>query len=98
MLLEATNELREQMVSTQIEARGVRDPLVLAAMRKVPRDQFVPEHLRNAAYDDMPLPIESGQTVAQPYIVAYMIEALGLKGGEKVLEVRAKRYTERKGS
>ncbi len=89
MLLEATNELREQMVSTQIEARGVRDPLVLAAMRKVPRDQFVPEHLRNAAYDDMPLPIESGQTVAQPYIVAYMIEALGLKGGEKVLEVGA---------
>ncbi len=89
MLLEATNELREQMVSTQIEARGVRDPLVLTAMRKVPRDRFVPEHLRHAAYDDMPLSIESGQTVSQPYIVAYMIEALGLKGSEKVLEVGA---------
>ena len=89
MRLDEMENLRDQMVSAQIEARGVRDPLVLAAMRKVARERFVPEHLRNAAYEDTPLPIDAGQTISQPYIVAYMIEALGLKGGEKVLEVGA---------
>ena len=78
---------RSRMVETQIRARGVRDPRVLAAMETVPRHLFVPEALRAAAYADEPLPIGEGQTISQPYIVAYMTEALGLRGGEKVLEV-----------
>jgi protein-L-isoaspartate(D-aspartate) O-methyltransferase len=75
------------MTDSQIRARGVRDPLVLAAMDRVPRHLFVPESLRAHAYADEPLPIGEGQTISQPYIVAYMTEALGLGGGEKVLEV-----------
>ena len=75
------------MTETQIRARGVRDPLVLAAMAKVPRHEFVPAGLRARAYADEPLPIGEGQMISQPYIVAYMTEALGLEGGEKVLEV-----------
>ncbi len=78
---------RRSMVETQIRARGVRDPHVLAAMCKVPRHFFVPEGLRSQAYADEPLPIGQGQTISQPYIVAYMTEVLGLKGGEKVLEI-----------
>ncbi len=78
---------RERMVSEQIAARGVRDLLVLSAMRSVPRHEFVPEELRPGAYRDAPLPIGEGQTISQPYIVALMTEALGLEGGEKVLEV-----------
>ncbi|HEY1120476.1 MAG TPA: protein-L-isoaspartate(D-aspartate) O-methyltransferase [Haloferula sp.] len=75
------------MVAEQIERRGVKDPRVLEAMRKVPRHEFVPEDERHEAYDDRPLPIGHGQTISQPYIVALMTEALGLKGTEKVLEV-----------
>jgi protein-L-isoaspartate(D-aspartate) O-methyltransferase len=75
------------MTDSQIRGRGVRDPLVLAAVNKVPRHLFVPEGLRSSAYADEPLPIGRGQTISQPYIVAYMTEALGLKGGERVLEV-----------
>ncbi|HWB44519.1 MAG TPA: protein-L-isoaspartate(D-aspartate) O-methyltransferase [Hyphomicrobiaceae bacterium] len=78
---------RQRFVADQIEARGVRDPLVIAAMRKVPRERFVPQHLRDRAYEDAPLPIGAGQTISQPYIVAFMIEALALRGGEKVLEI-----------
>jgi protein-L-isoaspartate(D-aspartate) O-methyltransferase len=78
---------RRSMVETQIRARGVRDALVLAAVGKVPRHLFVPEGLQSRAYADEPLPIGQGQTISQPYIVAYMTEALGLRGGEKVLEV-----------
>ena len=80
---------RERMVAEQIAARGVRDTLVLDAMRKVPREAFVPENLREAAYEDSPLPIAAGQTISQPYIVAFMVEALALTGGEKVLEIGA---------
>lgn len=80
-------EKRERMVKTQIEARGVRDKLVLDAMRKVPRHLFVPENLIDQAYSDGPLPIGEGQTISQPYIVALMTELLGLKGGEKILEI-----------
>ncbi len=76
-------------VSEQIERRGVDDPLVLAAMRSVPRERFVSEAQRAFAYEDTPLPIGSGQTISQPFIVAYMIAALDLKGGEKVLEIGA---------
>jgi protein-L-isoaspartate(D-aspartate) O-methyltransferase len=78
---------RGRMVKEQVEARGVKDPLVLAAMRTVPRHDFVPPAALAEAYGDHPLPIGHGQTVSQPYIVAFMTETLGLKGGEKVLEV-----------
>jgi protein-L-isoaspartate(D-aspartate) O-methyltransferase len=78
---------RERMVARDIAGRGVRDERVLAAMRRVAREAFVPESLREAAYDDMPLPIGGGQTISQPYIVAFMVEALQLNGGEKVLEI-----------
>jgi protein-L-isoaspartate(D-aspartate) O-methyltransferase len=80
-------ERRERMVETQIEARGVKDKLVLDAMRKVPRHLFVAEGLQDIAYTDGPLPIGEGQTISQPYIVALMTELLGLKGEEKVLEI-----------
>jgi protein-L-isoaspartate(D-aspartate) O-methyltransferase len=80
---------RDAMVASQIIARGVRDPKTLAAMRQVPRHLFVPPGLVKEAYDDHPLPIGHAQTISQPYIVAFMTEALGLKGGETVLEVGA---------
>lgn len=79
--------LRERMVDTQIAARGVTSRAVLDAMRRVPRERFVPEAEQAFAYDDTPLPIGEGQTISQPFIVAYMIEALELSGGEKVLEI-----------
>lgn len=78
---------RLQMVEQDIEARGVKDALVLKAMRKVQRHLFVEESLWPNAYNDHPLPIGGGQTISQPYVVALMTEALGLKGGERVLEV-----------
>jgi protein-L-isoaspartate(D-aspartate) O-methyltransferase len=78
---------REEMVDGQIAARGVRDEATLRAMRKVPRHLFVPEALAGQAYDDHPLPIGHGQTISQPYVVGFMTEALGLRGGERVLEV-----------
>jgi protein-L-isoaspartate(D-aspartate) O-methyltransferase len=78
---------REDMVATQIASRGVRDPKTLAAMRKVARHLFVPSAAVSQAYEDYPLPIGHGQTISQPYIVGFMTEALGLKGGETVLEV-----------
>ena len=81
--------LRAEMVERDIVARGVRDELVLEAMRKVPRELFLPNNLREFAYEDSPLPIAGDQTISQPYIVAFMVEALMLKGGEKVLEIGA---------
>lgn len=78
---------RERMVATQIVARGVHDPSTLAALRKVPRHLFVPAASLAQAYEDHPVPIGYGQTISQPYVVAYMTEALGLHGGESVLEV-----------
>ena len=78
---------REQMVREQIEARGVRDARVLAAMRKVPRHLFVPPEEQEEAYIDYPLPIGHAQTISQPYIVAYMTEALELKPRDRVLEI-----------
>ena len=79
--------LRERMIKEQLEARGLRDPAVLAAMRAVPREEFVPRQLRSLAYEDRPLPISEGQTISQPYMVAYMAEVLALTGGERVLEI-----------
>ena len=83
------SKLRKEMVENAIFARGVRSELVLNAMRTVPREAFLPERLREFAYEDSPLPIEEGQTISQPYIVAFMTEALALRGGEKVLEIGA---------
>ncbi len=80
-------EQRERMVADQIEARGVGDPTVLEAMRRVPRHQFVPAEYLGQAYDDHPLPIGFGQTISQPYIVALMSEKLELKPGDRVLEI-----------
>jgi protein-L-isoaspartate(D-aspartate) O-methyltransferase len=78
---------REEMVRDQIEARGVRDARVLAAMRRVPRHELVPENERALAYEDRPLPIGRGQTISQPYVVAAMTAALALDGSERVLEI-----------
>jgi protein-L-isoaspartate(D-aspartate) O-methyltransferase len=80
-------EDRERMVATQIEARGITDSLVLDAMRAVPRECFVPASVAEFAYDDGPLPIGSGQTISQPYIVAAMTAAVGLKPGARALEI-----------
>jgi len=79
--------LREAMVNRQIIDRGVNDPDVIKAMRKVPRHLFVPQENRAFSYADHPLPIGEGQTISQPYIVAFMTEALKLKPGERVLEI-----------
>lgn len=79
--------LREVMVRDQIEARGVRDPRVLAAMRRVPRERFVPRGERERAYEDQPLPIGHGQTISQPYMVAVMTELLRPEPGDRVLEI-----------
>ena len=84
---ESYRQAREAMVAQQIETRGITNPLVLKAMRSVPRHEFIPEDMRAMAYDDRPLPIGQGQTISQPYIVAYMTERLRLTGGEKVLEI-----------
>ncbi|MBI9106403.1 MAG: protein-L-isoaspartate(D-aspartate) O-methyltransferase [Spirochaetales bacterium] len=77
----------QEMVSSQIEARGVTDLRVLSAMLKVSREDFVPEEYRSFSYADRPLPIGFGQTISQPYIVALMTELLELEEGEKVLEI-----------
>ena len=78
---------REEMVRSQIEARGIKDPRVLSAFRKVPRHLFVSEALREQAYGDYPLPIGEQQTISQPYIVAEMTQALELGQDDRVLEV-----------
>ena len=78
---------RARMVHEQLEARGILDPRVLAAMRKVPRDEFVPASLAPWAYEDAPLPIGHDQTISQPYIVALMSELAALRPGSRVLEV-----------
>jgi len=75
------------MVEYQIRGRGVKDKKVLRAMLKVPRHLWIPEQMKELAYEDEPLPIGEGQTISQPYIVAYMTEALRLRGQEKVLEI-----------
>jgi len=81
------NDERQRMVNEQLRPRGIRDERVLRAMDKVPRHLFVPEDVRAHAYDDRPLPIGEGQTISQPYIVAFMTEALDLKPEHRVLEI-----------
>ena len=82
-------ELRERMVERQIAARGIRDAALLEAFRQVPREEFVSSEYGGQAYGDHPLPIEAGQTISQPYIVALMIDAAGIGPGNQVLEVGA---------
>jgi protein-L-isoaspartate(D-aspartate) O-methyltransferase len=77
------------MVERQIVGRGIKDPQLIEAMRIVPREEFVPDHLRDLAFEDNPLPIEAGQTISQPYIVALMIEAAQIRAGDRVLEIGA---------
>lgn len=79
--------LREKMVLEQCQGRQITDRRVLAAMLRVPRHEFVPEAVRDRAYEDTPLPIGAGQTISQPYMVAFMLQVLALHGGEKVLEI-----------
>ena len=78
---------RQRMVREQIISRGIKDPRLIAAMEQVPRHLFVPETLHGQAYGDCALPIGEGQTISQPFIVAYMSEAMGLSGSERVLEI-----------
>lgn len=78
---------REEMLDKQLRRRGIADVGVLAAMQKVPRHEFVPPELRGQAYEDIPLPIGSGQTISQPYIVAAMTAALRVQPGDRVLEI-----------
>ena len=87
MVVVKYKRLREKMVKTQIEARGIQDPRVLEAMRKTPRHLFVGEALQDQAYGDFPLPIGKDQTISQPYIVAEMTQALELTKGDRVLEL-----------
>lgn len=79
--------LSESMVREQLEARDITDTLVLDVMRSVPRHEFVPKEYRPWAYNDRALPIGEGQTISQPYIVAYMTQILGVQAGERVLEI-----------
>ena len=80
-------EKRQRMVGEQIKARGITDTRVLTAMEKVPRHEFVPDKIRAHSYNDEPLSIGEGQTISQPYIVAYMSEVLQLEDKKKVLEI-----------
>ena len=81
------SSLRQQMVESQLHARGIADQRVLDAMLRVPRHQFVPEFYRDQAYEDHPLPIGENQTISQPYIVVLMLEALKLSPADNVLEI-----------
>lgn len=81
------DERRDHMVSEQLARRGIRDPAVLEAFRRVPREEFVDEDQQDFAYDDGPLSIGWGQTISQPYVVAMTVQALGLRGHERVLEI-----------
>lgn len=75
------------MIREHLQARGIHDPAVLAAMREVPREKFVNKWMQDLAYDDNPLPIDGGQTISQPYIVAYMTQELQLCSTDRVLEI-----------
>ena len=86
-MAKTSESLRTHMVEKQIRNRGITDPEVLGAMLKTPRELFVPGKEKNRSYDDGPLPIGYGQTISQPYIVAYMTDLLDLSGDERVLEI-----------
>ena len=90
---EVRAEERRRMIEQDLAGRGISDQRVLAAMGAVPRERFVPPDLRAHAYDDAPLPIGLGQTISQPYVVAFMTQALELSGDERVLEIGTGRTT-----
>lgn len=79
--------LRQQMVNSQLRARGISDERVLGAMARVPRHEFAPSQYRDQAYEDHPLPIAEGQTISQPYIVALMLQAVQITPADKILEI-----------
>jgi protein-L-isoaspartate(D-aspartate) O-methyltransferase len=83
----SSEQRRTKMVDAHLARRGIKDPLVLDAFRRVPRHEFVTPEQHAAAYDDAPLPIGDGQTISQPYVVAITVEKLGLQGHERVLEI-----------
>jgi protein-L-isoaspartate(D-aspartate) O-methyltransferase len=85
----SADDKRAIMVNEQLVARGIKDPTTLEALGSVPRHEFIPARLRHEAYADYPLPIGHGQTISQPYIVAFMTEAIRPQPGEKILEVGA---------
>jgi protein-L-isoaspartate(D-aspartate) O-methyltransferase len=85
--LSDSSSARHSLVRDQLSARDIRDPRVLAAFERIPRELFVPEGVRAHAYDDQPLPIGEGQTISQPYIVALTVQSLELAGTERVLEI-----------
>lgn len=84
---DAFADAKRRMLEQHLRARGITDERVLAAMENVPREEFVPEPLRPHVYDDQALPVEFGQTISQPYTVAFMAQAAGLQGHERVLEI-----------
>lgn len=86
-MIDSFETARARMVHDQLLGRGIRDPRTLAAMNEVPRHLFVDDAMQARAYGDFPLPIGSGQTISQPYVVALMTQSLELQGGEKVLEI-----------
>jgi protein-L-isoaspartate(D-aspartate) O-methyltransferase len=86
-VIDSFETARARMVHDQLHGRDIRDPRTLAAMNEVPRHLFVDDAMQARAYGDYPLPIGSGQTISQPYVVALMTQSLGLQGGEKVLEI-----------
>ena len=87
MIENGRRRAREEMVARQLAARDIRDERVLEAFRRVPRHRFVPPEIRASAYVDHPMPIGSGQTISQPYMVALMTQCLELEGAERVLEI-----------
>jgi len=80
-------KIQKKWLLSTLREQGIRDARVLAALEAVPREEFVPSHLRDCAYDNTPLPIGEGQTISQPFMVAYMTDALRVKEGDRVLEV-----------
>jgi len=80
---------REEMIERQLRRRGIVEPCILEAFRAVPREAFISDEYAHLAYGDHPLPIEANQTISQPYIVALMIQAAGIKAGDRVLEIGA---------
>ncbi len=85
--MDSRREERDRMVTAQLAARGIASPTVLGAMASVPRHRFVPADCEHLAYEDRPLPIGLGQTISQPYMVAFMTELLALKASDRVLEI-----------
>ncbi len=85
--MSAADSRRQKMVADHLRRRDISDPRVLAAFSAVPRERFVPPELDDHAYDDGPLPIGAGQTISQPYVVAITVQALALRGTERVLEI-----------